>query len=213
MPRKPDGVSGPAGPSSFADLGVSRETFALLEAYVALLLQWQERINLISPSTIPQIWTRHIRDCLQLRPLQADARVWVDLGSGAGLPGLVLACQLAEVPGACVHLVESNGKKAAFLRHVALTLKLPAVVHPMRIEDAMPTLPQPDVVTARALAPLTHLIGYANLLLKRGAVGLFPKGRDMNEELTDAQESWHFSWARHQSVTDPAAGIVELRLA
>ncbi|OYU47988.1 MAG: 16S rRNA (guanine(527)-N(7))-methyltransferase RsmG [Rhizobiales bacterium PAR1] len=195
-----------------SNLGVSRETFERLEAYVALLLQWQGHINLIAPSTIPEIWTRHIQDSVQLHRLKPEARLWVDLGSGGGLPGLVLASILVETPGSAIHLVESNGKKASFLRHVATELQLPAIVHSQRIEDAIPALPTPDVVTARALSSLTDLIGYSNLLLKSGAVGLFPKGRDAGEELTEAQKSWHFTYALHESTTDAAAKIVELRL-
>lgn len=194
------------------DLGVSRETFERLEAYVALLLQWQKRINLIAPSTIPEIWTRHIQDSVQIHRLQPHAKLWVDLGSGGGLPGLVLASILVEMPGGVIHLVESNGKKAAFLRHVVTELGLPAVIHARRIEDALPQLPQPDVVTARALASLSDLIGYSNLLLKSGAIGLFPKGRDVGEELTEAQKSWQFTYALHASTTDAAAKVVELRL-
>lgn len=194
------------------NLGVSRETFERLEAYVALLMQWQSHINLIAPSTIPEIWTRHIQDSVQLHRLKPEARLWVDLGSGGGLPGLVLASILAETPGSAIHLVESNGKKASFLRHVVTELQLPAIVHSGRIEDTIPALPTPDVVTARALASLADLIGYSNLLLKSGALGLFPKGRDAGEELTEAQKSWHFTYALHESTTDAAAKIIELRL-
>lgn len=192
--------------------GVSRETLARLEAYVALLLQWQKRINLISPTTIPDIWTRHILDSTQLYHLRPDAQRWADLGSGGGFPGIVIACLLAERAGGEIHLVESNGKKAAFLRHAATTLALPVVVHAMRIEDAVPKLPQIDVVSARALAPLTDLLRFSNLLLKRGALGLFPKGRDVEEELTAARVNWHFSSRLHASVTDPEARIVEISM-
>lgn len=195
------------------DLGVSRETLGRLEAYAELLLQWQQRINLISPSTIPELWSRHILDSAQLVRLKPDARCWVDLGSGGGLPGLVIACFLAESVEGRIHLVESNGKKAAFLRHVATTLCLPAEIHVQRIEAAIPLLPQPEIVTARALATLDELIGYSNLLLKRGALGLFPKGRDVDDELTAAQRNWHFSYTLHRSVTDSAARIVEIAMS
>lgn len=195
------------------DLGVSRETLGRLEAYSELLLQWQQRINLISPSTVSDLWSRHILDSAQLVRLRPCARQWVDLGSGGGLPGLVIACFLAENADGCIHLVESNGKKAAFLRHVATTLSLPAQIHARRIEEAIPLLPQPEIVTARALATLDELIGYSNLLLKRGAIGLFPKGRDVDEELTAAQRNWHFSYTLHRSVTDSAARIVEIAMS
>ncbi len=194
------------------EMGVSRETLDRLSAYVALLLQWQARINLISPATIPEIWSRHILDSVQLARLKPSARHWLDLGSGAGLPGLVLGCLMAEEPAAKVHLVESNGKKSAFLRHVATALSLPVTVHGTRIETALPMLSQPDVITARALAPLVDLLGYTNLLLKRGAIGLFPKGREFDEELTLAQRSWHFTYVLHPSVTDPEARIIEVSM-
>lgn len=194
------------------DFDVSHETLNRLRAYVDLLLQWQSRINLISPHTVSEVWTRHILDSVQLFRLKPEASHWVDLGSGAGLPGVVIACVLAEVPGADVHLIESNSKKAAFLRHAVTTLRLPAVVHTNRIEAVVELLPRIDVVTARALASLEELIGYSNLLLKKGAVGLFPKGRDFEEELTAAQRSWHFSYVLHQSMTDSEARIIEVTM-
>ena len=195
------------------DCNVSCETLDRLKSYVALLLQWQQRINLISPATIPEIWTRHILDSVQLLKLKPQALHWLDLGSGGGLPGLVIGCFLADVPGGMIHLVESNGKKAAFLRHVATSLKLPVHVHAERIENTLENVLQPEIVTARALAPLTDLIGYTNLLLKRGVIGLFPKGRDAEEELTEARRSWHFSSTLHRSVTDPAARIIEISMS
>lgn len=218
MPRHSSQIRGQVGMIDEAkarlegDLGVSRETLGRLEAYAELLLQWQQRINLISPSTIPELWSRHILDSAQLVRLKPVARQWVDLGSGGGLPGLVIACFLAEKADGRISLVESNGKKAAFLRHVVTTLSLPAEIHARRIEEAIPLLPQPEIVTARALATLDELIGYSNLLLKRGAIGLFPKGRDVDDELTAAQRNWHFSYTLHRSVTDSAARIVEIAM-
>ncbi len=139
---------------------VSRETADRLDRFVALLLQWQGTTNLIAPSTVGEIWTRHIADSLQLLDLAADASRWVDLGSGAGFPGLVIACALADNPGACVYLVESNMKKAAFLREAARLVGAPAVIEPVRIEDFVQTFKEPiDIVTARALAPLNRLAG------------------------------------------------------
>src|SRR5579862_5228454 len=114
---------------------VSRETVARLDRFVGLLLEWQQRINLIAPSTEPILWTRHIADSLQLIPLAPEARIWVDLGSGGGFPGLVIACALADKPGARVHLVESSTKKAAFLREAARATGAPAHIHTVRIED------------------------------------------------------------------------------
>jgi 16S rRNA (guanine527-N7)-methyltransferase len=188
---------------------VSRETLQRLDAYVALLLQWQQTTNLIAPATIPVLWTRHVADSLQLLDVRPEARHWIDLGSGGGFPGLVLACALAERPGASVHLVESNGKKAAFLRETARALKLPARVHAERIEEFVASYDGlADVVTARALAPLVQLLGYAFPLLKRGACGLFPKGQDVEIELTDAAKCWTIQTKLLPSRTDPRARLV-----
>jgi 16S rRNA (guanine527-N7)-methyltransferase len=188
---------------------VSRETLERLDAYVALLLQWQQTTNLIAPATIPVLWTRHVVDSLQLLDARPEARHWIDLGSGGGFPGLVLACTLADRSGASVHLVESNGKKAAFLRETARVLKLPARVHAERIEEFVASYDGPaDVVTARALAPLVQLLGYAFPLLKRGACGLFPKGQDVETELTDAAKCWTIRAKLLPSRTDPRARLV-----
>ncbi len=190
---------------------VSRETQERLERYVALLQDWQRRINLVSPGTLDQIWKRHIVDCLQLFQLAPQAKIWADLGAGGGLPGLVLACVLAETPGTMVHLIESNNKKAAFLRAVTVALELPAVIHAERIETAILKLPAIEIVTARALAPLADLVGYSNSLLKKGTVALFPKGRDYQTELTAALRNWHVSYQLHESLTEAEARIIELR--
>ena len=189
---------------------VSRETYARLEIYVAMLREWQSRINLVSPTTLGSIWERHVVDSLQLHALKPKALRWADMGSGGGLPGLVIACALAEQEGAQVHLIESNHKKAAFLRAVSVALALPTTIHAMRIEEAIPHLSSIDVVTARALAPLGDLIAYGNLLLKSGATGLFPKGRDYQSELTDALRNWQFSYQLHNSMTEPASRIIEI---
>jgi 16S rRNA (guanine527-N7)-methyltransferase len=146
--------------------------------------------------------------------LAPDARRWIDLGAGAGFPGLVIACALAETSGAKVHLVESRQKKATFLRDVAMSLSLPAIVHAMRIEDfVVGTRQRFDVVTARAVAPLDKLLGYANPLLKTGAVGLFPKGQDVAVELTQASKSWKLDYELITSKTDPRGRIVLGRAA
>src|SRR5205085_12331733 len=114
---------------------VSRETWDRLESFVRLVIERQKALNLVAASTIPQIWTRHVADSLQLLPLAPEARTWIDLGAGAGFPGLVIACALADVPGACVELVESTQKKANFLREVVHALSLAAIVQRMRIEE------------------------------------------------------------------------------
>ena len=170
---------------------VSRETEARLDRFVALLLQWQQHTNLIAASTEPLIWTRHIADSLQLLDLAPDAKIWIDLGSGAGFPGLVIACALADTPGVHVHLVESIGKKAAFLREAARVCGAPAIIHAERIADFLKHAPpRIDAVTARALAPLNKLLGEASPLLKKGTIGLFPKGQDVATELTEAAKCW-----------------------
>lgn len=205
-----DGAADAGTQGELAKLGVSRETLGDLERYVALLRHWQRRINLISPNTLSEIWGRHIVDSAQLFALRPNAEIWLDLGSGGGLPGIVIAVLVKNRGIGRVHLVESNQKKAAFLRHVIQALALPAVVHVARIEDCIGHIEQPQVITARALASLDTLIGYTNLLLKSGAVGLFPKGRDHQEELTEALRNWQFSYTLHPSVTDPKARIIEV---
>ena len=196
---------------ALALIPVSRETLARLDQFVALLLQWQARINLVAPSTLPVLWTRHIVDSLQLLNLAPDAKIWVDLGSGGGFPGLVLACALAERPGAAVHLVESNAKKAAFLREAARVTQAPANVHGERIETFSKTFrDRADAVTARAVAPLVDLIALAEPLLKTGAKGLFLKGRDVEAELTAASKYWNIRATLVPSLTDPHGRIVVL---
>jgi len=218
--RKPHGRAGAVHtPNLSADreraltlTPVSRETLERLDRFVALLLDWQLRMNLIAPSTEPQIWTRHIADSLQLLRLAPQARIWADLGSGAGFPGLVIACALADTPGAHVHLVESTGKKAAFLREAVKATAAPATVHAMRAEEFIAAAAEPvDVVTARALAPLPKLVALAYPLLKKGALGIFPKGQDVAVELTAAAKCWKIQASLALSRTDPKARIVVVR--
>jgi 16S rRNA (guanine527-N7)-methyltransferase len=190
---------------------VSRETIARLDRFVAVLLDYQQRMNLISRSTEPIIWTRHIADSLQLLALAPEARIWVDLGSGAGFPGLVIACALADVPGACVHLVESSTKKAAFLYEAVRVTGAVAEVHAERAETFVDHAPgRIDVVSARAVAPLTDLLGLAYPLLKKGAQGLFPKGQDVDPELTEAAKCWNIQSTLATSQTDARARIIVL---
>src|ERR1700722_16453830 len=188
---------------------VSRETLVRLDRFVEALLEWQRHTNLIAPSTEPAIWTRHIADSLQLLPLAPAAKIWIDLGSGAGFPGLVIACALADETGVEVHLVESIGKKANFLREAARAIGTPVEVHAMRIADFAKRKPKGiDAVTARALAPLPKLLAEAYLLLKSGARGLFPKGQDVAIELTEAAKCWNIRATLAESRTDPRARIV-----
>jgi 16S rRNA (guanine527-N7)-methyltransferase len=191
---------------------VSRETEGRLDRFVALLLKWQRTTHLIAPSTVPNLWTRHIADSLQLLDLAPDAQVWVDLGSGGGFPGLVLACALGESPGRLVHLIESNAKKAAFLREAAAAIRAPAVTHAVRMEKFVESFSGcPDIVTARAVSPLHLLLGQCFPLLKRGARGLFPKGQDVVVELTEASKYWNITADLVPSRTDPKAQIVMVR--
>jgi 16S rRNA (guanine527-N7)-methyltransferase len=190
---------------------VSRETLERLDRFADLLVDWQTRVNLIAASTIPTLWTRHIADSLQLVALAPGAKVWADLGTGGGFPGLVLACALADTPGAQVHLVESNGKKATFLREAARATGAPAVIHHVRIVDFADNLPGPiEIVTARALAPLVKLLAAAYPLLRSGAQGLFPKGQDVESELTEAAKCWSITASLVPSLTDPKARIVHV---
>lgn len=198
-----------------AEYRVPAGTAARLDGFVARLLAWQRITNLIAPSTIPGLWSRHVADSLQLLPLVPQAQVFVDLGSGGGFPGLVVACALADVPGAAVHLIESNGKKAAFLRETARALGLPAEVHARRIEDVIAGLSSGriDVVTARALAPLVDLLAYAAPLLITGSKALFLKGQDVEAELTAASKYWNIEADLVPSRTDPTGRVVVIRRA
>jgi 16S rRNA (guanine527-N7)-methyltransferase len=190
---------------------VSRETEARLDRYLDLLRQWQTKTNLVASSTLPHLWTRHVADSLQLLRLAPNAKVWIDLGSGGGFPGVVLACALAEIPGAKVHLVERNSKKAAFLREALRITSAPGIVHATGIEDIVDRIEGPiDCVTARALAPLHQLIGLAQPLVRKGAKALFLKGQDVEVELTEATKYWNIKPLLHSSLTGGQSWIVEL---
>ena len=194
---------------------VSRETVERLDRFVALLQRWQASINLIAPSTVDQLWTRHIADSLQLIALAPDAKVWIDLGSGGGFPGLVVACALAGRPGTVVHLVESNHKKAAFLREAARVTGAPAVIHATRIEtfaaEAQAEAVRANVVTARALARLKVLVNQSFRLFGPETIGLFPKGQDVDGELTEASKCWNMTYDLVPSRTDSKGRIVVVR--
>ena len=169
------------------DLGVSQETADRFLTHRDLLEAWAPKINLMGPREFEDYWRRHALDCAQLTALAPDAKHWVDIGAGAGFPGLIVAAMLAGKPGASVDLVEVNAKKCAFLREAARAMGAPAKVQFARIETAIPgRIPCCDVITARALAPLSRLINHAKPLLDQGAVGLFPKGADYEAELIDA---------------------------
>ena len=193
---------------------VSRETAARLDSFAALLLDWHARMNLIAVSTVPTLWTRHIADSLQLIAIAPQARKWADLGSGGGFPGVPIACALAEQNSAEVHLIESNKKKAAFLREAVRVTGAPAIVHAERVADfAGGFRGELDAVTARALAPLPELLSIAYPLLKRGAQALFPKGQDVEAELTQATKCWSIQASLVPSRTDPKSRVVVIREA
>jgi 16S rRNA (guanine527-N7)-methyltransferase len=190
---------------------VSRETELRLDRYVDLLREWQAKTNLVAPSTLPNLWTRHISDSLQLLTIAPSARTWADFGSGGGFPGVVLACALAETPGAMVHLVERNAKKAAFLREALRVTHSPGVIHLADIGDSVDRITGAvDCVTARAVAPLHQLIGFAEPLVKKGAKALFLKGQDVEAELTEATKYWIIKPHLHSSRTGGHGWIVEL---
>jgi 16S rRNA (guanine527-N7)-methyltransferase len=190
---------------------VSRETEARLDRYVELLLEWQAKTNLVAPSTLPHLWTRHIADSLQLLALAPTAKIWADFGSGGGFPGVVLACALAEIPGAMIHLVERNSKKGAFLREALRVTNAPGTLHLRDIGDSVDSaVGIVDCVTARAVAPLHQLIGFAEPLVKRGAKALFLKGQDVELELTEATKYWNIKPQLHSSRTGGHGWIVEL---
>jgi len=206
----------PMSPEEFRQAtGVSRETLARLELYASLLGEWNRRINLVGRSTLGDLWRRHMLDSAQLLPLlppapTGRARVVVDLGSGAGFPGLVLSILGAGE----VHLVEADRRKALFLREAVRQTGADARVHNQRIE-AMTPVPA-DVVTARACAPLTGLLAYAAPFLDAGEDGepccLFLKGKRADEELTEAGKAWIMSVDSFQSRSDSAGTILRIGL-
>ncbi len=197
----------PLDPQGFAELsGVSRETVARLEAYAGLLARWSARINLIGANTLGDLWRRHFLDSVQLLAhLPEDTQNLIDLGSGAGFPGLVLA--IAGVPG--VELVEADARKCAFLREAARIAAAPVVIRNARIEAVLPHIV--DVVTARGCAPLDRLLVLAQRFIGPGTVCLFPKGERANQELTAASQAWTMDVTCHDSCTDRRGVILCLR--
>ncbi len=193
-------------------LTVSRETQERLESFVHLFLKWSKSINLVAPSTVDQLWKRHILDSLQLRNVMDISGRWIDLGSGGGFPGIVTAILLAEGGRGWIDLVESNHKKCGFLRMALAETGGLGAVHPVRIEDASHTLPAPDYISARALAELHVLFDYVqpwatkNPRLKL----IFHKGRDYRSEVDKARGRWDFDLVEHQSVVETDSVILEI---
>jgi 16S rRNA (guanine527-N7)-methyltransferase len=194
--------------SALSELNVSRETLELLEGFIELLNGWRQKINLVGPREMDQIWARHVLDSAQLIPMVGQGASIIDLGSGAGFPGLVLGCH-AKTTGGSVTLVESVGKKCAFLLDVTGKLQLPVRVENRRVEAlAAQTV---DFVTARAFAPLPRLLDYAEPWLSTGATGLFFKGERWREELTEAQECWNLSYEAIPSRTSETGIILKIK--
>jgi 16S rRNA (guanine527-N7)-methyltransferase len=203
----------PDGPENFAKaFDVSRETIHRLERYAALLEQWQSWTNLVASSTMPALWSRHFADSAQLSLLAKDARLWLDLGSGAGFPALVVAILKADVADFQMHAVESNQRKCRFMAEVAAATAAPVVIHNARTEavPASALTRPPDIVSARALAPLPRLLGLAAPFFGGNTRGLFPKGRDATSEIEAARRRWQFTEIRHRSLTAPDATILEI---
>jgi 16S rRNA (guanine527-N7)-methyltransferase len=197
------------GPEQFAERsGVSRETLASLERYVSVLTEWNAQHNLVSAGSLADVWRRHIWDCAQIaRYVPPDAKTLADMGAGAGFPGLVLAALLKD--RVTVSLYEATRKKARFLKAAAAAIGASVAVNNVRIEDAAA---QPfDVITARAMAPLPKLLRYAQKFVGKGSVCLFPKGQNVESELTEVRKHWKLKVRKHQSLSDPSGTILEIR--
>lgn len=193
-------------------LRVSRETSERLTSFSVLFQKWAKSINLVAPSTLPELWQRHIADSAQIYQLSPGPARWVDLGSGGGFPGIITAIFLAESGGGHVDLIESNHKKAAFLRTALRECGGNGTVHCIRIEEAPALIPKCDAISARALASLGLLLDYAEPWAKKNAgLRLFlHKGRDYKGEIAAAHGSWDFDLIEHQSVVERDSVILEL---
>ena len=202
---QPDAV---ADAASFARAsGATPAQLAELDRFRELLADWNERMNLVGPSTLPEFWNRHAWDSAQLMAIAPEARTWADLGAGAGLPGVVLAILGKGRPGFQAHLVESMAKRCRFLVAVVEALDLPATIHNERAENLSLAV---DIVTARACAPLHRLLGYARPYFKAGALGLFLKGQDVAAELEEAARYWDFDADVVPSRSDERGRIVRV---
>ena len=193
---------------------VSRETVDKLKIYESELRKWQRAVNLVAPKTLPDVWHRHFADSLQIAGLVPEtAKTLVDLGSGGGFPGLVLAAHFAVAGGPTVTLVESDQRKAAFLREAARAMEISVEILSTRIEnDAnLAALKGVNVVTARALARLSGLLGLVRPFISDDTVCIFMKGRDAAREIAEARADWSFESAEHASMTDPQAKILVVR--
>lgn len=192
---------------------VSRETQARLQHFAELFQKWARSINLVAPSTLPDLWQRHIADSAQIFQLRPVPATWIDLGSGGGFPGVITAIFLTELGSGWVHLVESNRKKAAFLRQALNETGARGSVEAMRIEEAQRQLPGCDALSARALAELDLLLEYSEPWLGAGknATGYFHKGRDYASEIEKTRGRWDFDLLEHRSVVDADSVVLEIR--
>lgn len=190
---------------------VSRETHERLEHFSELFLRWCRRINLVAPSTVAELWRRHIADSAQIFQLRPHPATWIDLGSGGGFPGIITAILMNEVEGGWVHLVESNQKKAAFLRVALMETMAKGSVHAIRIEEAPKHIETCDFVSARALASVDLLFRYSYPWLSSGrTTAFFHKGRDYQKELEKARSEWQFDLVEHRSAVEMDSTILEV---
>lgn len=189
---------------------VSRETFACVQNFVSAFQRWNKVTNLVASSTVDNVWHRHVLDSAQLKGLRPAATKWVDIGSGGGFPGLILAILGRETPGFRIDLVESNRKKAAFLQAMVGEFDLPATIHARRIEDTFDRIGDVEVVSARALASLSKLFELSEPWLSRGARGLFHKGREYQREIEESAHLWRYDLLEHPSVVESRSVILEI---
>ncbi|MEP7452623.1 16S rRNA (guanine(527)-N(7))-methyltransferase RsmG [Phyllobacterium sp. SB3] len=189
---------------------VSRETLEDLFAFEELFRKWSKAINLASPSTLDHLWERHVLDSAQLYRLAPHEKRWLDLGSGGGFPGVVLAILMKASVESRIHLVESNSKKSAFLRTALGLTSAPGTVHAARIDAVWDKIPVPNIVTARALASLKELFGLAEPWLTAGATALFQKGRDYRREIDETRDGWVFDLVEHESAVDRDSVILQI---
>jgi 16S rRNA (guanine527-N7)-methyltransferase len=200
--------------AALAFIGADSRIRDRLDAYVELLARWRKATNLLSESAFSHVWIRHIADSAQLLAHAPLARRWVDLGSGAGFPGMVIAIQLAEIRGAEIHCIESDQRKCAFLREVARATAAPAHIHATRIETVDPTMLEGmDAVTSRALAPLSRLVDLANPWLRRGAIGIFPRGRSEASSAESFSDASEFQFESLPNKLHRGASIVRVAVA
>jgi 16S rRNA (guanine527-N7)-methyltransferase len=197
-------------PPSWLNTNVSRETLERLSIYVELIEKWNPRINLVSKSSLTEIWDRHIWDSAQIQDIAAEGDIWADFGSGGGMPAIILAIFAKELcPNRRFHLVESDQRKCAFLRNVIRELKLDAAVSASRIEELKPL--NADIISARALTDLTGLLGFVERHSVDGGVAIFPKGETWEKEIEKAQEFWSFQCEEIRSKTNTSAAILKIK--